>query len=618
MSFLAKRISEVIIIATIMMFIIFRGIEKDRYQHHSETKGDRFAVLNQELWDQYGPGSRYAYDKVFDPESYEKYVNGNVDLVGYKNPWEKVFETLDAANASGVIEGILAVDEAPDWFDERLDAAEELITALDEAFETGLYITSPNEIYFNNDIMNSPNFLYMQKTAKVLRHYAMRQWQQGDRTEAINTIHKIIQIGDALQAEKSLIAHLIRIAVFDMGLHGMERFLWLEPSLSELELMQEVLLSTDLSTWNYPAYTDRFIWYNFPENPDYVAMAFLLTESPHVDQHFAVKLQDEGVLPRFTLSNASTIAITRKWTTIPAMEKRLSDVPDGYYEGDPLLRPENAKKLPPLLYAAYRYQPNPSGNYLHNVNVRMDVVRNHMKLLRQAVWARIIKEQTGQYPDKERYYNHVAVQEPDEENNFAHSVDRGEENHMLIAKFKQIHYSSNHLRKLTVPVKGLEQWDNRKLHYSFNYQPSLSQYNLFGNSSAGLNGIELEQEELVNWTSGIFKAFKPFVKSVTVTRTSMRESIQNNLLEAGFPRAVHDDPSFYPKKYDGNGNLIPSNQYLNDTVAAYLTVELDLPKVTHWFVHQGPDSQFNAETISYDPSNGTKSAGDIYQFVGWE
>ena len=64
--------------------------------------------------------------------------------------------------------------------------------------------------------------------------------------------------------------------------------------------------------------------------------------------------------------------------------------------------------------------------------------------------------------------------------------------------------------------------------------------------------------------------------------------------------------------------LIDDSSKLEQPIASYLTVELDLPKETLWFVHRGTNNQFDAEDVSYDPSNGTTSAGDIYQFVGWK
>lgn len=638
MTFLAKRICEAVIVITILMIFIVRSVEQQRMENHLQTRVDRMKVLNQALWDQYGPGSRYAYDRIIQPENYEKFVNHNPQLIHYTDPWQKVFETVDAANAAGVVEGILGVDEAPDWFDECLDEAEKLSNVLEEALQTGPYLAAPDEVFFATDRVIIPNFLRMQNTAKVLRHYAMKQWYKGERKEAVETLHQIMRMTDAFRVDPYLISHLIRAAVNDMGMQGMERLLWLEPALEDLQRMNAVLHSTDINTWKKPDYAERFIWFEGEIlSSDSFASLLLLTKTETRDENYASVLEETGVFPRFTLSKTETASLLRKWTTVPAMKKRLQNPPDAFYEGDPLLKPEDAKQLPALWYAAYRYNSNLFGYNELNANTRFDIVRTHMQLLRQAVWARILKEQTGQFPDRERYQSYLNEEMPLEYYNYSYQVNPGQNDDKLIEKFKQIHYSSEHLKNFFHPVKGLDQWDKRKIHYPidygfnwYNFDPQ--RYNYFGNPNSDLKDFKPQRDELVNWTAGIFQAFKPIVKSTTITYSTLRETLQNRM-DAGDENINSAFQGGYGmmgygmmglgmgmpmQTNEGVTGAVDDLSQLDQPIASYLTVELDLPKETLWFVHQGPNKLFDAGNASYDPSNGITSVGDIYQFVGWK
>lgn len=619
------------------MFFVYRHAEQDRIESIQDRSVQRLQLLHQALYDKFGPGNRYAYDKFFDPENYEKFVNNNPNLDHYQFPWSKVYQLEEASNLSGVQEGLLGVKEAPVWYQKRLQATAEFSSQLEEAFQTGLYIPAPGEAYFDMNTIDVPNFLYVQRVANALRQYSMHLWAIGEREAAIKTMGQIIQVGDIFRADPTLIAHLIRVTIYETALTGMSRFLWLEPSLEELQQMQDVLNSTDVNTWAKPDHAEQFIWFDAGYlDIDRYAAALLVLETETADRDYAVILEEAGVLPTFKLSKDQVSSVIQKWTTLPAMKKRLQNYQGDLYANDSFLSEEQAKQLPTIWYAAYRYQRNPFGYHRVNASIRFENARARLHMMRQAVWARIQKEQTGEFPTEKQFIMYLQQVTPTLQEQFHGLVELGIDYEYTKEEFKKIHFHQqysnyNNLSELNYPVRGLDQWDKRKLHYSFEYdfldELTFVIHNTFdADTTSGNVQVQSKRDDMIQWTQSIFNAFKPIVKSTTLTK------VKRGDLEAirSYYRNSNYQYNEYPlseKYYNLDGTLkkldLPeideekAEEY-NKEYVKYLSIELDLPKEPVVVRYQGPNKQWDDYLDPYDPSNGINSGGDIYQFVGWK
>jgi len=125
----------------------------------------------------------------------------------------------------------------------------------------------------------------------------------------------------------------------------------------------------------------------------------------------------------------------------------------------------------------------------------------------------------------------------------------------------------------------------------------------------------------MNWASGILKAFRPLVVSVTEVCPPPQLSGQAEYNgEVTFAMRILKDikPRLAPS-LPGESKWGDVQKWTDPAQGQpAVVVGLKFPKRSFWVTHPGPDGVSDGPGLVYDPSNGIKSAGDIVQLAGME
>jgi len=125
----------------------------------------------------------------------------------------------------------------------------------------------------------------------------------------------------------------------------------------------------------------------------------------------------------------------------------------------------------------------------------------------------------------------------------------------------------------------------------------------------------------MNWASGILKAFRPLVVSVTEVCPPPQLSDQakytgDNIFTLC---ALKDIKSRMAPSLPGEPKWEDVQDWHDPAQGQpAVIVGLKFPKRSFWVTHPGPDGVSDGPGLIYDPSNGIKSRGDIVQLAGME
>ena len=66
MNFITKRILEAAVVTTVLLIVIVHQNQKRSAAQFQAESIERFRILNQALWDKFGPGHKEGYFKITD------------------------------------------------------------------------------------------------------------------------------------------------------------------------------------------------------------------------------------------------------------------------------------------------------------------------------------------------------------------------------------------------------------------------------------------------------------------------------------------------------------------------------------------------------------------------
>jgi len=128
-------------------------------------------------------------------------------------------------------------------------------------------------------------------------------------------------------------------------------------------------------------------------------------------------------------------------------------------------------------------------------------------------------------------------------------------------------------------------------------------------------------QALMNWASGIFKAFTPLVVSVTEVCPPPQMPDYESLNNGAFALTMYNRVAVKGAITAHDWHKTMENiQHWPDPAQGQpaVVVGLKFPRRSFWVTHPGPDGVSDGPGLVYDPSNGIKSAGDIVQLAGME
>ncbi|MFB3789482.1 MAG: hypothetical protein ACE15F_24250 [bacterium] len=597
-----KRGMELIIVLTVCLLALSTWHERRVANRQREQALELATLLNQTLWDKYGPGTKQGYRDLLGSDPYTTFNLGDD-----RSQAVSVFDELNQVeNLVGNAGAILAVPEAPEWYQSRLKRAEEWAVQLPPVLEKGPYLAAPGEIYFATTALNSFWSSIITQKANGMKQLALRDWMHGNRDQAITRLVDIIRLGDALRFSPVAWEQLMRTMVIEIGLDGFDTVLWTNPGPEDNQKILAALRQFKPEEWYFPSYVENILWTDYSDyagrlyRPDTFAAILMLNGVP--DPQRVPKIDDLyheiGLIPdwrieqlrgipkalvfwddryaRFFKQRGSrkTAALLEKWTTLPAMRKRMQNLPDWFYESDPLLSADNARRFPPLVYAASRFCTLFAEPYYQtNALTRLLVARQRMAALTAAFWGRCQRDTKGAWLSSEEFADQF-----DKQFQWTVNLLPDRNNTQLVEAYLARHQVNKrfYLDETKTEV-------NPGDHSEINFPMKWYEQEII--AKAEIPSVTATREELENWVRGIFQN-DPLV-----------ETIQPHHVEV---------PGYYH----------PSNETIL-AVKSY-QVKLKLPKTSYWVVQTGPDGISDLPFLPYNPTNGAQSRGDILQLAGWE
>lgn len=594
-----KRGMELIIVLTVCLLALSTWHERRVAHRQREQSLELATLLNQTLWDKYGPGTKQGYWDLFAKDPYT-----TINLGDDRSRTISVFEELNQVELLvGNAGAVLAVPEAPEWYQSRLRRAEEWAAQLPPVLEKGPYLAAPGEIYFATNANRALWIPGIAPKANGMKQLALRDWMQGNKDQAVTRLVDIIRLGDAFRYSPMAWDQLTRAMVIEIGLDGFDTVLWTNPGPEDNQKILDALRQFKPEEWHIPSYVENILWTDYSDyagmmgrlyRPDTVAVSLLLNGMPEFpsDARVVELFYETGLIPAWRYEklralrkdpaawndffgsrsrqrySRPTAALLEKWTTLPAMRKRMQSLPDWFYESDPLLSADNARRFPPLVYAASRFS-TLFGNdfYQNNMVVRLIVARQRMAALTAAFWGRCQRDTKGAWLSYEEFNAQFEKQ-------FQWTVDLfpDRSNTQLIEAYIARHQVNKRFY-LDETKTEVNPGDRSEINFPMKWfaQDTIAR--------AEIPSVTATREELENWVRGIFQN-DPLVETIRPIY--------------GF----HDDQVL---------GRIRSYQ-----------VKLNLPKTSYWIMQTGPDGMRDLPFLPYNPTNGAQSRGDILQLAGWD
>lgn len=611
------RLMEGVILLVVLINVLPLLVPRLKQGEYGDLSKELILSLNQGIWDRYGPGEWKAYRRLF---------SGTQDF----NP-DPLFRpvaasTMEGADLLALSSQLAAVKGAPEWYHKTLDETRPFFDELNKALDLGPMMFAPSDIEFASPAFITPNFLRMQLTAKCLASLAGKEWAQSDPAGAVEQLNTGERLAEALRHRPLVIDQLIRIAVHGIMLNGYDVLLWQDPDAESNRIFLNAVEGLRAAEWNYESLDGEPIVMmaqvlgpaQMPGggdmaymDPEFAYACSLLLQSAGMQRGPMHPLPPEMIRVSGELhSEAEVILKAVQWTTLPAMRRRLRQLPEEtYQEQDNVLLSEDLKKrIPPLLLAPLRFDWLDMNSRSTSIETRLLVVKERCAALKTAWRARVWRDEHGAWPDAVAFQSltrdatsvawHVVADPTPLTERLFEQIDGGRTRYFDTVDINIVG-SATALMTLKVPRFVLRQ---------FNYLP---------------DDLELNTANVATWRAGILRAH-PLVESVTATQVNTAKT---------------DERKKYTEMLKAREDLIEKGRLLTAQMMQtqgftlppgwpaveqepfedyQIKARVRLPARSYWATMPGPDGVADGPGLSYDPTNGTVSAGDIVQLAGWE
>ena len=395
MKFYTKRLIESTVVLALLITFCVVWVQKKSEKSLRDRLPQIVKTLNQAVWDEYGPGSVEAYDKIF----------WNERLSNSFSCWNLPFNS-DC--------GLVAVDRIPESFRDGMDEIQNFADRLHQTLDAGPMISPPDEkdLSWNFFQLDShPLDSYM----RGLNFLAFSEWMRGNRDSAIQHFIDVLRMGHALRARPGYLSRSQRVQILDSGLNGLNSLIWNDPDGKCSQTLFREMEELNPAAWSIQSHTFNPLWEalervwrdkNFQADEHFAA--YLLSIGNR-DDSVASALSDLGSLKQIG-------SLLNKWTTVPALKKRLDRLPDAFFKNDPLFSVERAKSLPRLMYVVSKVYTNsskgtgdPFDGFL--INNRKVNVKKKALAIEGALWARAWRDERGFWPSSEIFKSECPVGE---------------------------------------------------------------------------------------------------------------------------------------------------------------------------------------------------------------
>jgi hypothetical protein len=590
-------------------------------------------IINQAIWDKYGPGQKEAYYKLF-PD-----IPSLLDIVPV------IPEEFHTPCRN---QGFVANSNSPEWFNIFSGEIEKLEQQIEQALQNGPFIAAPDESYFTDTSMYHPlNFNRMTKISHFIRQLAYRDWLRGDAESALKRLNTIIGLGESLKYACSVgIEQLIRIDINRTGLKGFDQLIWTDPDQEKTSLIYENLKKIKTNEWRLPGFICNPLMQSLITDDgfssDQLAASMLLNQlsiqlrkkvkSSEEKDNYVISLRNKiinknnktdsiralkfgttfgkdneksygfydlcmdikeaGLLPDKEIKPYKANSQLGKWSTLAALRKRCEQLPDAFYENDPLLSAEQARKLPKLTYAVSRLCDAPFNFQFFNNNdfarKRMAELKKRAIVLQAAYQWRIERDENGKWLTPEQMDNKFQLT-----NQIYYVVDNNPER--LARHFIKKNIISDYTPKdLLVAAPGFFNAADSEIIYVQNV-PS--------KTDKGINARFFRKSNH-EWMEGMLSAMSPLVESVTsrITHASQQNDYRRNEY---MDNSVWMRP--LPKPEQGD-SPVEQREYI---------VKIKIPRKTYWIMTDKANRILTNQLTGSFGHNQFEETNEI-QLAGWE
>lgn len=554
---------------TIVLALLISGLmiwkEKQHAEAWEQQRQEILKIFNQAVWDQYGPTDAEAYQRLF-PGSRRGQYQSSDDL-------SRFFSSLPFNQSCGFVH----VPQAPSWVIQKFAGLDQFAEDLHAVLQTGPILTPPDEVeppYLNYSMIRSH--------ATALRFLAFRDLMQKHPEQAIEKLSDLIRLGQALRASPNPWEHVMRQEILYKGLSSFSSLIWYNIDLESSRSILETLNAFEPESWRLPSFLGSPLWSaTTGRMTTQSTIAFkILNRAPQCPIDSIYKSIGIGSTDDY----AVLLSYMRKWTTIPALRKRLKKLPESFYESDSFLSKEQAKKIPTLLYAATR-----SGggsvedlDFVHDTGgLEFGRLKQEALALQGAMWARKWRNEHNEWPVKEFKEQCPAGQ--------SFSLLKINNPRPLQLGFNRL-FEPNSIDSELSPI-------SRSIKIRF---PNLNtiKYTII---------MSPEEQEKIEWIPAIFRVASPLVCSATYEIKELPKTLGAYGMGMGMGMMGNYGMDM------GYGTMVMAH-----SVVEY-TVELNLPKTSYWIVKY-QDEILSPELYLIDilSRDDPKSRQPVVQLAGWE
>jgi len=599
MKSITKRIMESTVVLALLVSLAIVWFEKKNEERIRQQCPAILKMYNQAIWEKYKPGNRTAYLELLQ----NSYNSQHDDI--YDFPFTE-------GRPHNFANGLAAIDWAPAWFFQKLDVLGNFSQNVHQVLNTGPMISSPEETQFLP--MDSD---YVDSFLRGIPYAALRDWLRGEKEKAIGQLMDLIHLGQAFRfSPVSQERNEMRTSTIQRALVGFNSLIWNNLDVQSSRTILHELKAVKPETWIEPQLLSDFVWLLLTNSLDEdipvekIAAYRLLNgfsdlESDEMVNFFGLgtyrKQVKEALLvdrktawPLVAAFERKVAAQLGKWTTVPAVNKRLDKLPDDFFADDFFLTPEQARSLPRSIFAITKKSKKQVEDYerkQRSDEISYQAIQKpklQALALQSAFWCRVWREDHGAWPTAEEF----KTQSPAGESLALFKIENSKPfllDYQRLFEERPRHSYSRYDRPIKVD----------------NPNPRTLRYTYFQYGENPGNPTQQEKQK-IEWTKGIFLAACPLVQSVTYTITSIW-SIDDMIFEQ---------------------TDLPLPRNLWEGFRVDYSIEMSLPQFSYWIAEwkdeTGQPEEFLNENLQPEkPNNEYYDSGEnpekpVIQLAGWE
>ena len=367
----------------------FYSVNQEKADQENDTK-DLISITKQ-MQEMYGPGKYGPYEEL------SKQIN---------NSFLNVFYSFAMSFHSGSLP-VITPHIRPE-IAKNIPVIEKLAEDLDGILKNGNCMLAPDEIYSATQLKD-PSADNSYKINRNLTQLAFDRWLQGKNEDSLKLMSTLFQFEKSLK-KIGIYNSNENTRLKNANLDFFDTLIWFNPK--ENLLVKDFLsqLKPDTDTDAKLDLVNNFITstFQYSANPfsyNLLRIAFIKNWQ---ENNTTKTLKKYGIIPSRHFSDFSAMNYINKWTSRPALAKRINALPDTFWEENLQQCPFKADSISKICLLSYILENNKatdqSGDrYQEYLQKRETAYIERTRFLQSTYWSRTFRDQNKRWPSREEF-----------------------------------------------------------------------------------------------------------------------------------------------------------------------------------------------------------------------